>query len=65
MRLDDPERYKQLMTYPLRFVIYAQLPNREQYEMRIVAKTEEQAEEAARRLCDFLGLEFSVCFEED
>jgi hypothetical protein len=65
IKLDDPEEYKKNMSYPLFFEIHAQTDNYEMYEMRIVAKSEEQAENAGRILCDSLGLYFTGAFEID
>lgn len=54
--LDDPDEYRRVMTYPLTFEIRARTDNYEEYEMTIVAKSDEQAGHAAAVLCETLGL---------
>lgn len=53
------------MQYPYRFQIFAMTSNYEEYAMVIVAKTPEQAQEVAKKLCDDLGLILQSCHEED
>ena len=53
------------MKYPHRYIVYANTANCEEYEMTIVGQSEEQAEKAAKVLCEFLGLFYECCVEKD
>ena len=59
------DEYKRAMSYPMTFDVYARTQNYEEYSMRIVAKTDEQAQAAAEQLCQSLGLVLMACVEAD
>lgn len=65
LHLDNPEIYKNLMTYPLFFEIHAETINHEQYEMIIVAKSKEQADRVGKIICNELGLRLVGIFEKE
>ena len=63
--LSDNEEYRRVMNFPLTFDVGARTENYEEYEMRIVAKTDEQAEQVAKIICESLGLILMYCTEHD
>lgn len=57
-RMDE---YRRSMRLPLTFDVYARTDNYEEYEMVIVASSNEQAMVAADALCKKLGLILMAC----
>lgn len=54
-----------IVLFPYTFEVYARTENYEEYEMRIVAKSQEQADEVALVLCKELGLVCLGCVQAD
>ena len=63
--ISNKDEYKRTMRLPLTFDVYARTDNYEEYEMVIVAASNEQAMVAADALCKKLGLILMACAIRD